>query len=148
MRLTDAQIQKFWSKVKIRGIHACWEWQGGTQSKGYGSFGVNGKTYLAHKLSWMLANGRMPLPGLFVLHSCDNRKCVNPNHLREGTQLENVQDMWARGKPYVPPTKKKLTAEQVIAIRQMRGTQEQIAKRFGVHQTTVSQIVNRITWNS
>jgi HNH endonuclease len=96
MRLTDKQLQAFWAKVDIKGKGDCWEWTAGTQSKGYGSFSVDGKTYNAHRISFMLANGYMPR--LLVLHSCDNRRCVNPNHLSEGTQLENVRDMHQKGR--------------------------------------------------
>ena len=66
MILTDTQLQKFWAKVNIRGKDECWEWTAGTQSKGYGSFSVAGKTYNAHRISFMLAYGYMPR--LLVLH--------------------------------------------------------------------------------
>jgi hypothetical protein len=98
MMLTDEHIQNFWAKVSVRGKDECWEWRGARQSKGYGSFSIGGKTYLAHRISWMLVNGRMPLEYLQVLHSCDNPPCCNPNHLREGTCLENVHDMISKGR--------------------------------------------------
>ncbi len=96
MELSRQQLQAFWSKIDIRGKDDCWIWRGAIQSRGYGSFSIDGKTYNAHRISFMLNNGYMPR--LLVLHSCDNRKCVNPAHLREGTQLENVRDMVTRGR--------------------------------------------------
>lgn len=96
MNLTPQQLDAFWSKVDVRGEDECWCWIAGTQSKGYGSFWISGKSYNAHRVSFMIANGYMPT--LLVLHSCDVRRCVNPKHLREGTQLDNVQDMMDRGR--------------------------------------------------
>lgn len=96
--MTNEQIEKFWSKVDVKGSNDCWEWKGAIQSKGYGSISLDGKTYNAHRVSWMIAHSRMPRPDLQILHSCDNRRCVNPAHLREGTNLENVRDMHRRGR--------------------------------------------------
>ena len=96
MDISPRHIRNFWCKVDKGDGDGCWEWTGATQSKGYGSFSINGKTYNAHRISFAIHNGYMPT--LNVLHSCDNRKCVRPDHLREGTQLENVQDMIERGR--------------------------------------------------
>lgn len=68
------------------------------QSKGYGSFGVGSKTYLAHRISWMMKHGRET--DMLIMHKCDNPRCVNPGHLREGTDLDNVRDMWRKGRAY------------------------------------------------
>src|SRR3990167_8971461 len=96
MNLSPKHLENFWCKVEKRGENDCWEWQGGTQSKGYGSFSINCKTYNAHRISFTIHNGYMPT--LNVLHTCDNRRCVNPNHLWEGTQLDNVRDMHRKGR--------------------------------------------------
>ena len=97
MKLTDQQLQNFWSKVIVGGDDDCWVWTGATQSKGYGSFSINGRTHSAHRVSFALASNRDP-GDCHVLHECDNRKCVNPNHLFEGTNLDNVRDMHAKGR--------------------------------------------------
>ncbi len=80
----------FWKKVTKGG--GCWEWQGRKLSKdGYGLFRFDGERHLTHRLAYQLSVGEIP-PGKFVLHSCDNPKCVRPGHLRVGTHEENMAD--------------------------------------------------------
>lgn len=73
----------------------CVEWTGAVSKEtGYGMTKVEGKTTTAHRLSFFLATGAWPK--LHVLHACDNRICVNPDHLREGTPKDNVDDVIKR----------------------------------------------------
>ncbi len=82
---------RFWRMV--RKGSGCWEWTGGLFKTGYGKFrGDSGKTMYAHRVSYSISKGDIPR-GLMVMHSCDNRKCVRPSHLRSGTASDNVQDM-------------------------------------------------------
>ena len=91
--------ERFWSKVALTADPSrCWEWQAATLKKGYGTVTVQRKSFLAHRFSWFLHHGTHPDPNLFVIHSCDNRKCVNPSHLREGTHLDNMRDMVLRNR--------------------------------------------------
>lgn len=84
--------QRFSAKVKIlAGNNACHEWQGCKNNKGYGQIRVAGKTELAHRVAFELANGPIPA-GLKIRHTCDNPKCCNSAHLETGTHAQNMDD--------------------------------------------------------
>lgn len=83
--------------AKVRKTETCWEWRGATNSKGYGRCKIQQRMWLAHRWSWVLHKGAIPV-GLLVLHHCDNRRCVNPEHLFLGTARDNTQDMIRKGR--------------------------------------------------
>ncbi|MDQ1317135.1 MAG: hypothetical protein QG588_786 [Candidatus Poribacteria bacterium] len=83
---------RFWSKVDIKGLLDCWEWTAKSiRGHGYGFICINQKKISAHRLSYEMAYGKIP-DDLLVLHSCNNKKCVNPAHLRVGTNQDNADD--------------------------------------------------------
>lgn len=86
----------FWSKVQ-KSDH-CWVWLGRKYRDGYGEFKFDGRSIAAHRMAWALANGRAPGPGKVICHTCDVRGCVNPSHLFEGTQKDNMRDMAGKGR--------------------------------------------------
>lgn len=87
--------QKFLSKIKQ--TTGCWIWMGGETSTGYGIFRWGHKNKMrAHRFSLFIHQHKMPEQ--FVLHKCDNKLCVNPDHLYEGTQKQNCKDMIERGR--------------------------------------------------
>ncbi len=86
---------RFWSKVDIRGDNDCWNWLAGKTKKGYGLFKAYKKTWQAHRFSYFLSRN-ITNTELYVLHSCDNPACVNPNHLRLGTHIDNMNDRMIR----------------------------------------------------
>ena len=93
-----SEVDRFWAKVR-RGERAiCWTWMGALNSSGYGVFGSGGKLVLAHRYSYRQANPTASIDGQLVMHSCDNRRCVNPDHLSIGNSQDNVQDMHAKGR--------------------------------------------------
>lgn len=88
-------MERFWEKVNIV-PGECWEWTAGIRN-GYGAFKLNGKAIDAHRVSYEAYNGEIP-KGKIICHTCDNPKCVNPEHLYAGTYADNVHDMIKRNR--------------------------------------------------
>lgn len=86
---------RFWEKVNK--TDNCWNWTGAINNKGYGRINIDGKSQLAHRVSFEIANGKID-DKMKVLHSCDNSFCVNPKHLWLGTQKDNLIDMAKKGR--------------------------------------------------
>lgn len=100
--LPEESVRLFWSKIE-KTEDGCWIWKGASGGRqGYGSFSYKGKAYRAHRLAWSLENGPIP-EGHFICHRCDNPPCVNPAHLFAGTALDNVRDMWEKGRAHIQP---------------------------------------------
>lgn len=127
----------------------CWEYTGLIDAKGYGVLALpEHEETRVHRIAWRLFVGAFP-SGWQINHVCDNPACFNPEHLYPGTQQQNMQDKFARGRantPYGERCNHKLTAEQVRAIRAATGTHEEAGKRFGVHASTVSRIRAHKRW--
>lgn len=143
--------QRFMESFAPNEDTGCWNWRGNINVYGYGVIVIRRKSVRAHRLSFALHNGRWPT--LWVLHSCDNRACVNPDHLREGTHQDNMDDRSKRGR--VPDLRgsrnnhAKLTERDVVEIRARRAAgdrQASIARAFSLSQGWVSDIVNRKRW--
>ena len=77
--------------------NGCLEWTRGRFDKGYGSFRYHGKQWRTHRLVWTLERRPIP-PGVNILHRCDNPPCGDITHLFDGTQLDNMRDMYAKGR--------------------------------------------------
>ncbi len=140
-------IERFWNKVKK--TETCWLWQGAKSGNGYGSIKHNGKMISTHRFAYEMANGPIP-DGLCVLHRCDVRACIRPDHLFLGTNLDNSRDMFAKGRAKPPkgdahPTAK-LTEAQVRSIIADDRMQRQIADDLGVSKATVCLIKQGKTW--
>lgn len=145
--------ERFWAHVQK--TDNCWLWNGSTLNK-YGYFGYGGKTYRAHRIAFMLTKRSLFNPALSVLHTCDNPPCVNPDHLFQGTQTDNIIDMDIKGRrgksglsgEYNPSSK--LTNEEVVQIRKLLSTgklyQREIAKIYGVHTETIGAIKRGKNW--
>lgn len=150
--ITQEQRLRFWSRVALTADDSqCWNWMAHCSKSGYGAIYWYRKTRRAHRVAWLLTFGYMP--SLHVLHSCDNTKCVNPKHLREGTQKENMEDVLARKRRVWPfgdkVPKAKVTNAQVIEIRQRLShgeTPNAIARQFPITANSVRGIKRGDTW--
>ena len=94
------RLKRFWEKVEVSGVNKCWNWKAATQSSGYGAFAYKPKHIVtAHRYIWAVYynDGILPISDFYVMHSCDNKICVNPNHLELGTAHENNRDAIKRG---------------------------------------------------
>lgn len=129
----------------------CIEWSGSVLPSGYGVVNAAGDSRLAHRLAWELANGSPVPPGLVVRHSCDNRLCVNGDHLLIGTHHDNSGDMVSRSRQAngerVPTAK--MTEDSVGELLRLRGagmTYKQLAEHFGIGKTQACNIVRGVSW--
>lgn len=147
-------IARFWERVARSGDDACWIWQGACNTNGYGILSVNLKTTLAHRFSWGLHYGEIPAGegyhGTCVMHKCDNKLCVNPNHLSLGTQGDNMKDMVSKKRANYG-ARKKLSTEAATEIKQIlaskgRASLRRLAKEYGVSHNALWQIAHGIAW--
>ena len=94
--------EEFTKRVKIVDS-GCWEWQGAMSNTGYGIIKQGKRRTGAHRISYMFHIGTIP-EKLMVCHTCDNRKCVNPEHFFLGTNADNMKDAFRKGRLKVPVT--------------------------------------------
>ena len=145
-------IKKFLKSVEK--TDTCWIWTAGSRGYGYGAFKFGNKTVDSHRVSYILFKGEIP-SGIFVCHTCDNPKCVNPDHLWLGTHSDNMKDAYNKGRLNIPTTSRfkkghkavnrKLTDEQVKEIKHILKTATKlslndIAELFNVKRTVISDI--------
>lgn len=137
----------FWDRAKK--TKGCWVWTAGKYSTGYGRFKTKGVEYLAHRFAWQLKFGPIE-KGLYICHHCDNPSCINPKHLFKGTPSENARDRERKKRGNAPRGEmhchSKLNTKQIIIIRKLNGSQEEIAKMFGVTRENIRNIRNRKSW--
>lgn len=150
-------VERFWAKVD-QGADGCWEWRGVRQRNGYGQLSVAGRNALAHRVAWELSNGPIPA-GLWVLHKCDNRPCVRPDHLYLGTVHENQRDtyqrhptlaqklMSAHPKGEAHPSAK-LDAETVKYIRTSNQSLRELSRQLGLAYSTIREARIGKTWRA
>lgn len=145
--------EKFWEKVNKESDDKCWTWTASINNFRYGNFNFNGIIERSHRVSWILTNGKIP-EGLCVLHKCDNRKCVNPNHLFLGTYKDNAIDRNNKKRGYIPDPEHvnttKLTWNIVREIRkeykENNITYRNLAKKYGISRSEIGYIIKNEHW--
>ena len=130
----------------------CWEYTGGLNSGGYGNIWDNRRTRSAHVVSFEVHCEPIP-QGMSVLHSCDNRCCINPKHLFLGTAQDNIDDMITKGRDGFSGQRNGralLTQNDIIAIRSIlpKYSQEYIANMYGVSRSTIAAIKSGRNWGT
>jgi len=163
-KMNDVELEEwFFNQKRIE--NGCWLWTGVKIKDGYGMLSVKGHRILSHRFALTLHLKRQITPGLEVRHMCHNPSCINPEHLEEGTHVQNMNDMTdARrqasgkrlsdvltGKPHVNGRGEKngrsvLTSTQVLEIRNMSASIGDISKQYGVSKPTIMRILTRNTW--
>lgn len=119
----------------------CWNWLKSKQHRGYGNVRYDGKWRMAHRVAYYTTKGPIP-EGNVVMHICDNPSCVNPKHLKTGTQSDNLRDMMAKGRRKYP-SKYKYPLKTRIAIIKAYAKGARIidlSRKYGVPATTTGYI--------
>ena len=132
---------------KFRDDGGCWIWTGANNGKGYGIFWYDGRNVTAHRASYMIHRGAIP-GGLCVLHTCDVRACVNPDHLFLGTVADNSRDMVNKGRSAKGEkiNYAKLTADQVLFLRTSKEPTTVIARRWGMSPNHIGTVRRGMWW--
>lgn len=131
--------------------NGCWNWQGNFSPNGYGMLGINGKTHSAHRTSYEFHSGQTIPKGMMVCHRCNNKRCINPDHLYIGTHNDNMRDV-AMTDVHKGENNAKaiLTQSQVLEIkthiRERRIVYRKIAEMYGVSRQAIKDIASGRTW--
>jgi DNA-binding XRE family transcriptional regulator len=148
--MDEVAVSRFWDKVDKDEPGDCWEWTASVGSHGYGQIWDGFTNWLAHRFSYHIHHGPIP-DGLFVCHHCDNKRCVNPDHLFLGTTDENMADAVRKGRMESGEDRynSKLTEPEVLEIvaRHDAGeSQSALAEDYGVSRGTINSIVAGYSW--
>ena len=143
---------RFWIKVETGDEDECWNWTASKTTDGYGRFRYLDKIVRAHRFSYQLKHNKLIDDCMCILHSCNNPSCVNPSHLSEGTNDENMEYMVKTGQSCRGSNvnTSKLNKEQVDEIRHKYAntttSYNKLAKEYCVHKSAIANIIKGINW--
>ena len=144
-------MERFYAKTKRNTVNGCLEWTAALDGCGYGRININGVNQKASRVAWFLAHGEWP-GDLHVCHTCDNRLCVEPDHLFLGTAKDNNDDKIAKGRhgmSWRTAQKRKFSKEQVLEIRKRASegsSCSSLAREYSVAVSTIQRMVKRLTF--
>ncbi|WP_082903520.1 HNH endonuclease [Devosia elaeis] len=141
-----SEAERLWSASIPEPNSGCWIWLQSVNHRGYGQVQFRGKKAKAHRASWMANVGPIP-DGQMVLHRCDNRSCINPDHLFLGSAKDNTDDMVRKNRA----PNRKLSGEAVRQIRERKArgeTYASMAAEFGVSDGTLRQAGRGKNWSA
>ena len=150
-------LERFLPRIDRRDPDECWEWTSTLNATGYGVLmaRIDGRMrhFSAHRSAYALEHGLIP-DGIFVCHTCDNRKCCNPSHLFLGTPMDNSRDMVSKRRCQFGEGHHgaRLSTEKAREIRSLyqRGSRDfchrALASRYGVSQEAVRKVIIGETW--
>lgn len=138
-------------QLKSKSVGECRVWVGSRKRTGYGVVIIGGKPHYTHRLSYELHHGPIP-EGKLVMHLCDNPPCINADHLRLGTDADNVADMDRKGRRRTVSRtgtthyRTRFSDADVLAIRASKETHAALARYYGVSDGTIAAIRKRVNW--
>src|SRR5947209_7476313 len=139
--------RKLEARVARDPLTGCWNWTKGVNADGYGhGFYFQGKQTRAHRLAVLVSVGDLPPPDFPVRHLCSNPRCCRPDHLEVGTFEENAQDTIRAGRHRTRKESAAHRRSRALALRQARGTIQQLATRFHVSLSTARRVVRGRAW--
>lgn len=147
--------ERFMANVSPEPMSGCWLWAGRVSTDGeYGYFSISASERVrVHRFSYTLHRGDIA-PGLMVCHRCDNRGCVNPDHLFLGTQLDNMGDCARKGRTAIGVRNGQARLDPVsvevlrIVYANTSFTQRELARWWGISQGHVSELIRGLRWSS
>lgn len=129
--------------------HPCIECTCYKDSRGYGQVQHDGSVHYAHRVAYVQANGLSikDIKGIVIRHKCDNPSCIEPTHLIQGTQAQNMEDKMLRGRaPSILDKDTVLLIRSRYVPRCKLNGQSALAREFGVSQPLVNRVVKREIW--
>jgi len=153
IEVTESLVLRFNQKTR-QCESGCIEWTAAVDPSGYGKIKIAKKTMNTHVAAWRIANAGIPVPvGCVVMHSCDNRRCVNVSHLSCGTQSNNMEDCRDKGRLFIARGESHVSSQLndriVIEIRRLytRGfSQRKVASKLGLKYPVVRAVIEGRSW--